>query len=68
MVNLILISAGQHICPGHHLALCVVKLIVIEFITNYEWEEMSRPQDMFFGLSILPNRLAELKLKKITAL
>jgi cytochrome P450 len=56
---------GRHVCPGRHLALCVVKLMTIEFMNHYDWKEMQRPEDVPFGPSLGPNPRAKITIKQI---
>jgi hypothetical protein len=44
----------------------IVKLLVIEFLTKYEYEELSqRPQDFIFGSGILPDPKKEIKIRPV---
>ncbi len=44
----------------------VVKFMVIEFLTNYEYEELSeRPADFIFGAGIMPDIKKEIKIRPL---
>jgi hypothetical protein len=44
----------------------VVKLMVIEFLTNYEYEELpERPADFIFGAGIMPDIKKEIKIRPL---
>jgi hypothetical protein len=47
------------------LALVVLKLIVIEFLTNYEYKEIERPADMIFGTARMPNFRAKVSIRRV---
>ena len=55
---------GRHACPGRHLAITIVKLMMIELLLNYDWREMERPQDMSYGLYLIPNYSAKVAFRR----
>ncbi|KAL2844027.1 cytochrome P450 [Aspergillus pseudodeflectus] len=56
---------GTHACPGRHLALVVIKLMAIELLTKYEWEEMAqRPKDLTFGTANVPDFSATVHVRR----
>jgi len=59
-------GCGRHACPGRYLALTVVKLMVIEFLTNYDWKVIDRPEDSIFALNLIPNRSKKVYLARKT--
>lgn len=56
--------SGKHACPGRHLALVVVKLIVIEFLETYEYKLIERPKDWSFGFAVIPNMRAPVYIRR----
>lgn len=52
------------ISPGRRFALMVVKFMIIEILTQYEYEELgSRPVDWVFGPGILPDMKKEIRVR-----
>ena len=44
----------------------VVKLMVIEFLTQYEYEPLSeRPADFIFGVGIMPDLKKEIRVRPL---
>jgi hypothetical protein len=44
----------------------VVKLMVVEFLTQYEYEELpERPADFIFGSNIMPDLKKEIKIRPL---
>lgn len=57
--------SGRHACPGRHLALNLLKLIIIEFLTNYDWlEKDKRPEDFMFGSAMLPQMKEKIQIRR----
>jgi len=48
-------GSGRHACPGRQLALTLIKLLTIEFLTKYDWKVRDRPKDIQFLVAVLPN-------------
>jgi hypothetical protein len=46
------------------MALTMMKLMIVELLLNYEWDEMTRPEDFAFGMNYIPNMSAQVKLRK----
>jgi hypothetical protein len=59
-------NIGTHACPGRHLALVVVKLLIIELLYQYEWRELEqRPKDWNFGAANVPDLKAEIHVRRV---
>ncbi|KAH9883542.1 cytochrome P450 [Xylariomycetidae sp. FL2044] len=61
-------GAGFHACPGRFLARDILKLMLIQLLTHYDvrldGETQSRPPDIPYNFSIMPNMAAKLVLKE----
>ncbi|KAL7273858.1 hypothetical protein RUND412_003256 [Rhizina undulata] len=58
---------GKHACPGRFFATNELKLLMSHIILNYDFklEEGSRPDNIYFGSSCIPNARVELLFKKL---
>jgi cytochrome P450 len=55
---------GRHACPGRHFAATLAKLMVIEFLMEYDVEELpKRRRDVGFGVDLLPDLRACMNMK-----
>jgi cytochrome P450 len=57
---------GNHSCPGRVMALAMVKCMVIELLTRYEYEEMAeRPPDLRLETAIVPNMTQHIRIRRV---
>ncbi|KAK7757857.1 hypothetical protein SLS62_000235 [Diatrype stigma] len=64
----IIFGAGFHACPGRFLAQDVLKLMLIQLLTRYDFklagESQHRPRDTAYNFSVMPNMGAQLLMKE----
>ncbi|KAI0024027.1 cytochrome P450 [Xylariomycetidae sp. FL0641] len=62
-------GAGFHACPGRFLAQDILKLMLIQLLTRYEFkiagESQARPRDMPYNFSVMPNLAAKLLMREV---
>ncbi|KAH7048216.1 cytochrome P450 [Macrophomina phaseolina] len=61
---------GTHACPGRYFASALVKLVLALVLSNYDVElsEGKKPENMVFGVMVIPNPFAQLQFKSRTPL
>ncbi|KAF2106359.1 cytochrome P450 [Lophiotrema nucula] len=57
---------GNHACPGRHFAAAEIKLTLAYLLSNYDLKlgDDGRPDNMIFGLLVVPNPFAKLLFKR----
>jgi cytochrome P450 len=59
---------GSHSCPGRRLALVIIKCMVAELLTNYEYEHIAkRPPDFLIGAGMVPNMKQHMRVRRVLA-
>ncbi|PQE33517.1 ent-kaurene oxidase protein [Rutstroemia sp. NJR-2017a WRK4] len=56
---------GRHACPGRYVALTMEKLMVVEFLMNYDWKEMERLKDWSFGWNNIPDMKSKVAIRRL---
>jgi len=56
---------GNHACPGRYFASALIKLILTYILSNYDVKlgEEGRPDNMIFGVMVVPSPFGKLFLK-----
>ncbi|CAD6444006.1 72b9beee-0ecf-4a71-9a89-9a73d14acd34 [Sclerotinia trifoliorum] len=57
---------GRHACPGRHVALAIEKVMLIEFLMNYDWKEMDRLKDWSFGYNNIPDMASKVHIRRLS--
>ncbi|KAM3083722.1 hypothetical protein ACMFMG_002168 [Clarireedia jacksonii] len=57
---------GRHACPGRYIALMIEKLMVIEFLMNYDWKAMERLEDWSFGWNNIPDMKSKVAIRRLS--
>lgn len=58
---------GRYACPGRAFALVVLKLMMIRLLTKYDFKEIERPKDWYWGNGLLPDMKAKVLMKMASA-
>ncbi|KAF7881587.1 uncharacterized protein EAF02_006275 [Botrytis sinoallii] len=58
---------GRHACPGRYVALTIEKIMLIEFLMNYDWKEIDRLKDWSFGWNNIPDMASKVHIRRLSA-
>ncbi|KAJ8069173.1 hypothetical protein OCU04_002845 [Sclerotinia nivalis] len=57
---------GRHACPGRYVALTIEKIMLIEFLMNYDWKEIDRLKDWSFGWNNIPDMASKVHIRRLS--
>ncbi|CCD51891.1 similar to cytochrome P450 [Botrytis cinerea T4] len=57
---------GRHACPGRYVALTIEKIMLVEFLMNYDWKEMDRLKDWSFGWNNIPDMASKVHIRRLS--
>lgn len=58
--------SGRHACPGRFVALTIEKIMLIEFLMNYDWKEIDRLKDWSFGWNNIPDMASKVHIRRLS--
>ncbi|QSZ37231.1 hypothetical protein DSL72_009325 [Monilinia vaccinii-corymbosi] len=57
---------GRHSCPGRFMAIAIEKIMLIEFLMNYDWKEVDRFKDWSFGWNNIPDMASKVYIRRLS--